>query len=82
MENTSGKFLVNFINQFSHTDLFFGFWFIVTATFVFLMFRFRRQGDRRNFRDTPYKMKDMRPPGKGLVTQDTPEEQKTSLQKR
>ncbi|MCB0406107.1 MAG: hypothetical protein KDD51_15105 [Bdellovibrionales bacterium] len=82
MEHSSGKFLVNFINQFSHTDLFFGGWFIVTAFFVVLMIRFRKQGDRRNFRDTPYQMKDMRPPGKAVVAKDTPDEKRTSVQKR
>lgn len=80
MEQSSGKFLVNLVNQFTDTQMFFGGWFIVTAFFVFMMISFRRQGTRRNFRDSPYKVKDLRPPGKSVVPQNDSEER--SVQKR
>jgi len=57
MEGKSGKFLVDLLHGFSSRQLFFGLWIIVIGFFVLLMWNYLKKGERRNFRDTPYKPK-------------------------
>lgn len=73
METDSGKLLVQLINRFNKTELFFVGWLVLVAVFVFLMTSFRRSQLRRNFRETPYK-----PKGTGVVRQGSTVPQTTS----
>lgn len=48
MKASSGKYLLDWLNGFSHQSLFFAFWAIVIVVFVGLMLRtWQKQGERQ-----------------------------------
>jgi hypothetical protein len=50
MKSDSSKFLVNFLNGFTHTQLFFAFWGGIVFGFVFLFYSYYKKSTKRNFR--------------------------------
>lgn len=65
MEKNQGKFLVQWLNSFTHQQLFFLFWAVLIVFFVYLFMRQSAKLDQRQFK--PGGQSKGEPKGKGLV---------------
>lgn len=44
------KFLIELLSRFTHKELFFGFWILMVAFFVYLILQFQKKREERNFK--------------------------------